>query len=109
MSLVATASSTLNLYVVGAGEQLIKGPLPHQGDIFFPSAQPFTHPQRLALIQISAVPLGFCCWKTVVRGPVQTQCLLGKPSGTQATEPPHLQRKGHGFHSLSTYSAWALY
>ena len=39
---------------------------------------------------------------------MQTQCLLGKPSGTQATEPPHLQRKGHSFHSLSTYSAWSF-
>lgn len=66
MSLVATAPSTLNLYVVGAGSSSSRDP-PPRGHIFFPSAQPFTHPQRLALIQISAVPLGLLLLETVVR------------------------------------------
>lgn len=50
----------------GGGEQLIRGP-PPRGHIFFPSPQPFTHPQRLALIQISAVPLGLLLLEIVVR------------------------------------------
>ena len=68
MSLVATAPSTpCPESVCGGGrEQLIKGP-PPRGHIFFPSAQPFTHPQRLALIQISAVPLGLLLLETIGR------------------------------------------
>ena len=93
----------------GGGEQLIRGPPPTQGTHLLP-IPPALHPPTEAGSNpnISSPPrasaAGNCC-----EGPEQTQCLLGKPSETQATEPPRLQRKGRGFHSLSTYSAQALY
>ena len=91
----------------GGGEQLIRGP--PQGTHLLPIPLALHPPTEAGSNpNISSPPrasaAGNCC-----EGPVQTQCLLGKPSETQATEPPHLQRKGHGFHSLSTYSARALY
>lgn len=37
------------------------------GHIFFPSPQPFTHPQRLALVQIPAAPLGLLLLELIAR------------------------------------------
>lgn len=97
MSLVAAALlSPVNHGGEGAAHQ---GPLPPPRDIFFPSAQPFTPPTEAGSNPNISSPPRASAAGNRCEGPVQTQCLLGKPSGTQATEPPHLQRKGHGFHS----------
>ena len=65
MSLAATAPSTPCPECVLGGTAHQR--TPPRGHIFFPSPQPFTHPQRLALVQISAAPLRLLLLEIVVR------------------------------------------
>lgn len=70
-----------------------------------PPLQPFTRPRRLAVTHpnISTSPLGLP--GIAVRDHCKPILSTGKTKwGPNATVPPHLQRKGHGFRSLSTCS-----